>query len=144
MATLQIDKTLTALAGEFLVAGQLCLKGYVASLTFKNYPKVDIFYLNPQNNKHSAIQVKTIRHGDAYYISEDVDDSEHPFVFVQIKEDDSVEFFVALAKDVVKLSAKERNDYMKKHPNVKRGQPRMIGVKNLGGFKDRWDVLTLR
>ena len=74
MAKPQIDKTLTALAGEFLVAGNLCLRGYMASLTLKNYPKVDIFCLNPKNGKQVAIQVKTKRGGKDYYIPEDVDE----------------------------------------------------------------------
>ena len=59
MAKPQMDKTLTALAGKFLVAGQLCLRGIVASLTLKNYPKVDVFCLNPKNNRQVAVQVKT-------------------------------------------------------------------------------------
>jgi hypothetical protein len=50
MAKTHIDNTLTALAGEFLVAGHLCLRGFVASLTLKNYPAVDIFCLNPSNS----------------------------------------------------------------------------------------------
>lgn len=58
MAKSHLDKTLTALAGEYLVAGQLCLRGYVASLTLKNYPGVDIFCLNPSNGRQVAVQVK--------------------------------------------------------------------------------------
>jgi hypothetical protein len=43
------------------VAGQLCLRGYLASLTLKNYPKVDIFVQNPKNGKQTTLQVKTIK-----------------------------------------------------------------------------------
>jgi hypothetical protein len=143
MAKPQIDKTLTGLAGEFLVAGHLCLKGYVASLTLKNYPKVDIFCLNPKNEKTAAIQVKTTRNGNAYYVPESIDDSKNPFVFVLIKPDETVEFFVVPAEDMARLSVNERNEYLQTHPHAKREQPRMLSVKHLDLFANRWDLLGL-
>jgi hypothetical protein len=143
MAKPQIDKTLTALAGEFLVAGHLCLKGYVASLTLKNYPEVDIFCLNPKNKKQTAIQVKTTRNANAYYIPEHIDGSDNSFVFVLIRPNEIVEFFVMPAKEVAKLSANERNEYLRTHPHAKREQPRMLSVKQLDPFRNRWDLLEL-
>lgn len=80
-----LNKTLTALAGEFFVAGQLCLQGYVASLTLKNYPSVDIFCLNPETGKQVAIQVKTKRGGREYFVPENINESDPPFVFVYLK-----------------------------------------------------------
>ena len=82
MAKPQIKKLLAGLAGEYLVAAHLCLQGYVPSLTFKNYPQVDIFYTNPKNGKNGAVQVKTIRGGKKYFVPEHVDGTRHPFVFV--------------------------------------------------------------
>lgn len=143
MAKTHIDKTLTALAGEFLVAGHLCLKGYVASLTLKNYPAVDIFCLNPNNGKQAAIQVKTIRGGKNYYIPESIDTLGTPFVFVRIGSDESVEFFIAPAKEIARLSDKERRDYLRTHPSVSREQPRMISIENLEEYKNQWKFLGL-
>jgi hypothetical protein len=59
----QLEKTLTALAGEFAVESKLSLKGYVASLTLKNFLKVGTFCLNPKNGKQVPIQVKTKKVG---------------------------------------------------------------------------------
>lgn len=42
-----LKKHLIGLTGEYHVAGMMSLKGWVASLTLKNYPFVDIFGLNP-------------------------------------------------------------------------------------------------
>jgi hypothetical protein len=112
MAKSQREKIITGLAGEFLVAGHLSLKGYVASLTLKNYPEVDIFCLNPQNGKQCTIQVKTKRGGRLYYVPEKVDDSETPFVFVYINKDDSYDFFIISVEDVAFLSAKQRQYYI--------------------------------
>jgi hypothetical protein len=138
----QIEKLLTGLAGEFLVAGQLCLKGYVASLTLKNYPGVDIFCLNPKTGKQVAIQVKTKRGGRHYYVPENVDQFKSPFVIVYINSE-IVDFYVVPATQVTRLSAKQRDAYLRGHPNVKQEQPRMLDIKTLGSFKERWDLLGL-
>jgi len=143
MAKPQLDKTLTALAGEFLVAGNLCLRGYVASLTLKNYPKVDIFCLNPKNGKQAAIQVKTKRGGREYYIPEDVGESNQPYVFVYIHRDDKVDFYVVPSEEVTRLSATEREEFLQKHPHVSREQPRMLSIQAIRAYKDRWDLLGL-
>jgi hypothetical protein len=162
MAGRQLSKTLTALAGEFLVAGQLCLRGYVASLTLKNYPGVDIFALNPLTNTQVAIQVKTIRIkgaavvGDTprpyppghYFIPESVDDHhDRPFVFVAISGETDVEYFVMPGALVASISERERQAYFdwakETGRTVAEKQPRMLSLKALQPFRDRWDNLRL-
>ena len=141
MAKPHLDKTITALAGEFLVAGQLCLRGYVASLTLKNYPGVDIFCFDPKTQQQVTVQVKTKRGGDLYYVPEDVDHWVNPFVFVYIASDEDVRYYIVPARDVARMSAKQRTHYLETHPNVKKDQPRMISVKALEPFRNRWDLL---
>ena len=68
-----LNKTLTGLAGEFSVAAKLCLQGFVASLTFKNYPGVDIFCFDPATNRLARVQVKTITGGVDYFLPEHID-----------------------------------------------------------------------
>ena len=58
---------MTGLAGEYLVAGMMNLKGWVASLSLKNYPGVDIFGLNPENGKTVNIQVKSCWNDSFFY-----------------------------------------------------------------------------
>jgi hypothetical protein len=143
MAKPQIKKLLTGLAGEFFVAGELSKKGYVASLTLKNYPGVDIFCYNPENSRQISIQVKTIRGGSRYYISDTVDAYNIPFVFVYIDSTESVKYYVVSSKKVAQLSKEEHDEYLKNHPNVSRKQPRMLSISKLNSFKDRWDELGL-
>jgi hypothetical protein len=159
----QLGKTLTALAGEFLVAGQLCLRGYVASLTLKNYPGVDIFALNPRTNKQVAIQVKATRVSHlgssnpgrpgaypqgAYFVPESVGEHpDRPFVFVAIAPENQVEFFVVPAASVAEISERERQKYLDwaraQGRTVSEIQPRMISREALVSFKDRWELLGL-
>jgi hypothetical protein len=131
------------MAGEYLVAGQLSLKGFVASLTLKNYPKVDIFCLNPKNGRQVAIQVKTIRGGRLYYVPESVDNDDNPFVFVYIHDDEKVDYFILPSADVARLSKFERDEYIRIHPLGKPEQPRMISIHSLQEYRDRWDLLNL-
>jgi len=64
----KIDKHLIGLTGEYFVAGMMSLKGWVASLTLKNYPSVDIFGLDPETDKTINIQVKTTKNAKSYQV----------------------------------------------------------------------------
>ena len=163
MAGRHLSKTLTALAGEFLVAGHICLQGYVASLTLKNYPGVDIFALNPRTNKQVTIQVKTARlrlphprrptpagtyPQGAYFVPESVDEHpDRPFVFVAIMPDHQVEYFIVPGRSVAEISEQERQQYLEwtrsTGRTVSETQPRMISVDALTPFRDRWELLGL-
>lgn len=56
----QVDKLITGMAGEYLVAGQMSLRGWTANLTYKNYPGVDIIGQHHRlgDNTIAKIQVK--------------------------------------------------------------------------------------
>lgn len=143
MAISQQEKTLTSLAGEFLVAGKLCLMGYNASLTLKNFPKVDIFAFNPKNNKTISIQVKAKKGGREYFIPEKIEEMNLPFVFVYVTKDDLIEYYIVPSQDVARISHKVREDYINNNPQVSKKQPRMLAVKDIQEFKDKWNLLGL-
>ena len=119
------------------------MKGYLASLTLKNYPKVDIFCLNPKNNRQVAVQVKTIRGGQSYWIPETIDRDDNPFVFVHIHEGEIVDFYILPSENVARLSREEKDEYLRTHPLVKPEQPRMLSLRAIIEYKDRWDLLEL-
>jgi len=138
----QMDKQLTQMAGEYLVAAHLCLSGYVAFLTWKNYPKVDVFCLNPNNNRQVPIQVKTTRGHNQYHIPEIVDAADPTYVFVRINPD-NIQYYVVPAVTVAELSELERQEYLQAHPNAQAEQPRMLSVNRIENFQNRWDLLNL-
>ncbi len=148
MAIPQRDKILTSLAGEFFVAGKLCQMGYVASLTLKNYPEVDIFVLNPKNEKEIAIQVKTKKQEHdsirpAYFVPEKIEKMKNPFIFVYITKEGLIKYHIISAKKLAEISHKERQEYLDNNPHVNRKQMRMIKLDSLKEFEDRWDLLGL-
>jgi hypothetical protein len=56
----------TGIAGEFFVAGELSKRGWIASLTAKNTPDVDVLASRPTGDVHARIQVKTRSPAYAY------------------------------------------------------------------------------
>jgi len=51
-------------AGEYLVAAELCRRGFVATTFTGNVPEFDILGITEQSEKTITIQVKTIKKGD--------------------------------------------------------------------------------
>lgn len=49
----------TGIAGEFFVAAELSKRGWIATLTAKNTPDVDVLAARPTGDVHARIQVKT-------------------------------------------------------------------------------------
>ena len=56
----------TGIAGEFFVAGELSKRGWIASLTAKNTPDVDVLASRPTGDVHARVQVKTRSPAYAY------------------------------------------------------------------------------
>src|SRR6266536_1914258 len=55
----RLSRTLSGIAGEYFVAGELTRRGYVASLTLRNTRGIDILASNADATKSVGIQVKT-------------------------------------------------------------------------------------
>jgi hypothetical protein len=56
----------TGIAGEFFVAAELSKRGWIATLTAKNTPDVDVLASRPSGNVHARLQVKTRSPAYAY------------------------------------------------------------------------------
>ena len=151
----QINKLMTGLAGEYLVAGMMNLKGWVASLTLKNYPSVDIFGMNPEmDGKTVHIQVKSCW-GNNFFIG--VKRSERPmmdqkirgpFVFVHCESNENgrekASFYILTKKEFIDLVNRTDDAYFDgphRHP-IKDDYPIALSLKkDLLPFKDHWDNL---
>lgn len=150
------------LAGEYIVASIMSLKGWNASLTLKNYPAVDIFGYNPDCDKHIRIQVKTTVGQSSYMtgliLSSKVGEDDvrslikGPYVFVHYntKDEDKIScpiprFFILNKEDMVKIVIRENNDYFNKPRKgvVKDSQPLSLKVDSLVGFENKWDNLWI-
>jgi len=158
-----VEKTLLGLSGEFLVAAKLCLMGYVANLTLKNYPGVDVFVHNPRSGKTVSIQVKTALEGGKYPFIvanasyEDLartleEKIRIPHVLVYIPQDRSlkrVRFFVVPPEDVKRIAINTFEEYWKRARLAGRKlDPKAkhviaLPLEELKSYEDRWDLLGL-
>ena len=147
---MSFDKHLIGLSGEYFVAGIMSMKGWVASLTLKNYPLVDIFGLNPKTGNTINIQVKTTRNQNSYNIGlahnqrKTIKDKiTCPFVFVHIDKSDNVRYFVLTQMNLIELIEKTDDEYYNKPRNkpLKENYPIGIELKNLIPYENNWENL---
>lgn len=148
VAKSQQDKILTALTGEYFVAAELCRRGYVASLTLKNYPKVDIFALDPKTQAATPVQVKAVRRSKGWlaFVPGDAADYAGAFVFVVIGDDARpYEVFILTGAEVSERSRRSRQRYAALPRRGKavreEDQPLMLGESDMENRRDRWDLI---
>ncbi len=98
--------TLTSLAGEHAVVAELCLHNYVASMTLKNFPGVDVFYQNPKTGKKGSLQVKATR--ASWIRVPDESDPNQLFVLVNFGVEPT-EFFILPYSKLLELGKMERH-----------------------------------
>lgn len=119
----------TGIAGEFFVAGELSKRGWIATLTAKNTPDVDVLASRPTGDVHARIQVKT--RTPAYPYAHRVGKKlklvgERDFlVLVHLGEEgDAPRYWVIPTLKAIDLITNEQ-----------------IRTKDIEEFKDRWDLL---
>ncbi|MDM8567310.1 hypothetical protein QUF74_16885 [Candidatus Halobeggiatoa sp. HSG11] len=85
----KIEATQVGVAGEYLAAGELSLRGFVSSITLRNNRGIDIIVSNKDGTKSVSIQVKTNSDGKNKWIltkkSEEFYSDNHFFIFVALK-----------------------------------------------------------
>ena len=145
----QLNKLMTGLAGEYLVAAKMNLRGLVASLSLKNYPGVDIFGMNPQTGQKIEIQVKTcwdpsffvgVKHTERALMSNRV---KGPFVFVHLDDVDNASYYILSKDEFIELVNTSDDAYFnrpRKKP-IKPDYPIALFVYELQPFQDHWDSL---
>ncbi len=85
----KLESTLVGVAGEYLVAGELTLRGYLASITLRNSRGIDIIASNADGSQSVSIQVKTNSDGKKSWIlnkkAEQYYSDNHYYVFVALQ-----------------------------------------------------------
>lgn len=121
----------TGIAGEFLVAGELSKRGWIATLTAKNTPHVDVLAARPSGDVHARIQVKT--RSPAYAYAHRVGkrfamDGERDFVvLVDLGEEaDAPSYWIIPAGEANRLITAEQ-----------------LRTKDVAKFENCWDLLDI-
>jgi len=147
----KLESQLVGVAGEYLVAGELTLRGYLASITLRNSKGIDIITSNSDATKSISIQVKTNSDGGNSWIlnkkSENYCSDSHFYIFVAIKElGTRPSFFIVPSKVVAEFITNDHSQWLQKdkRDGSKRKDTNMrkfYDKKNI--YLEKWDELKL-
>lgn len=147
----KLSNGLTGIAGEYFVAAELSLRGFMASVTLRNNDSIDIHASKlSDKGKMFAIQVKTSQINNRKWIlnkkAELSSSDSHFYIFVSLKgERERPEYFIIPSKTLAKIvkdshkrwlitpgkNGQTHNDSdMRKFEDVK------------GEYLERWDLLN--
>lgn len=148
---IKLDAGLTGIAGEYLVAGELSRRGYVASITLRNTRGIDIVVTNKDASKSVGIQVKASSGNRRGWILNKKGENFYSdtlfYVFVNLKSiDERSDLFIVPSK-IVADSIKHGHAEWLKTPSIK-GTPHQDNLIRLfsdkeGKYLERWDLLNL-
>lgn len=88
-----IDRQISGMAGEFLVAGKLFKRGFQVAVTMGNAKSIDLFVFNPCTNRTFNVQVKTLRSKNCFLINKERISKDDIYVFVILNRNDQNEDF---------------------------------------------------
>ena len=139
-----VSKNTAALAGEFLVAGELSRRGYPVSITMGNAKAIDI-YATAQNEVTIRVDVKASRYKTSWPVGKVEETLYYIFVSLQTEEETSKnvppEYFIISGKKILdkKLLTEWENMSGIKYTALNTKTTR----DDKGGwdYKERWDKL---
>lgn len=157
------DNQLTKQVGEYLVAAEVCRRGFIATTFTGNVPHYDIIASNATGG-HQAIQVKAILGGAWQFdIRTFVDvelvgtrqvmrDATPPIypgllcVLVRLQTYGSDEFFILTWEDLQNIAIAGHRDFLARHGGVRPHKPdsfhTAIKPAMLAAHRDKWEVLV--
>jgi hypothetical protein len=150
MPTTRISGTLSGVAGEYLVAGELSRRGYIASITLRNTKGVDILASNATASRTVGIQVKTNQGNQKFWLLNQKAEGYHAnnlfYVFVNLNNGGAPDYFIVPSKTVANF-AKEYHQKWLKTPGRKGQQHKDNPLREFRDFKkeylDQWELLEL-
>ncbi len=142
---------LAGVAGEYFVAAELSRRGFVASITMRNSPGIDILATDIKAKETVTIQCKpSTSSTKGWILSEKAEDfipKNHFYVFVRLGEkDDHPSYHIVPSKVVAKYVKTRHSAWLKgKKPNG--GQRKDSAMRKFrdeeNKYVGRWDLLGL-
>jgi hypothetical protein len=146
----KLSTTLTGIAGEYLVAGELSRRGYVASLTLRNTKGIDLLVSNADATKSVGIQVKTNQTGKADWILSKKAEAELAtnlfYVFVAMRGLDPPGFYIVPRRDVSQYVRDTHREWLAspgRDGQAHRDTDMRIFKDPTAKYRGRWDLLGL-
>jgi len=146
----RLNSVLSGVSGEYLTAGELSRRGYIASITLRNSKGVDILATDEKAKRSVAIQVKCrYSKGTAWVLNEKAEKYYAPnlfYAFVSLNYGKPADFYIVPSKVVAETIKKHNRKWLK--TRGRKGQ--MHNQTSMRTFRDdeqkflnRWDLLGL-
>lgn len=147
----KLESTLVGVAGEYLVAGELTLRGYIASITLRNSRGIDIIASNSVGSRSVSLQVKTNSHGSKSWIlskkSEEYFSDSHFYVFVALGQINSRSKFHIVPSKIVAESTKTGHANWLKGKKIDGSKRKDSSIRNFHDHEDKyleaWHLIEL-
>jgi len=145
----KIKKDFSGVTGEYLVAAELSKRGFIASMTIKNMPGIDIVVSDETASKVIGIQVKvkqdlsqkkgwTLNAKDENRYS---DNLFYVFVDLAVEKNYETNFYVFPSQEVARRIKKFYNEWLK-DPKHNANDMRTFYLKD-GEQPNNWEVLSI-
>ncbi|MGD0336202.1 MAG: hypothetical protein ABSB18_03795 [Candidatus Omnitrophota bacterium] len=146
----KLNSVLSGVAGEYLVAGELSRRGYLASITLRNTRGVDILATNEKATRTAALQVKTrYSKGTAWVLNEKAEKYHAQnlfYAFVSLNFGKPADFYIVPSLAVAKTIKKHNRKWLKTlgRKGQRHNQTSMRTFRDdEQKFLNRWDLLGL-
>ena len=141
---------LTGVAGEYLVAGELSRRGWIASLTLRNTRGVDILLTSESLDRLVGIQVKTSGGSKPEWIlgkkAESMIEPSVFYAFVLLMNGEPPQYYIVPSKVVAEYTTRSHQEWLASPGRSGRAYG-VSGVRKFvdhdGSFLNRWDLLGL-
>jgi hypothetical protein len=147
----QLEPTLVGVTGEYYVAAELSIRGYLASMTLRNSRGIDIIAANSDASRSVSIQVKTSKKGSPRWVLtkkvEDFHSENHYYVFTRLNEiGQRPDFYIVPSKVVADYCFTTHRQWLL--GTKKDGTPHKDSAVRLfedreDTYRERWDLLGL-
>jgi hypothetical protein len=146
LSTIQVG-----VAGEYLVAGELSRRGFIAAVTLRNTRGIDILVSKPGGTKSATIQVKTSLNPTTSWQLNKTDETpkgpNHYYVFVVLNGRDGHPEYHIVRGDVVIRCKDEHEEWLKgkKRDGTARkdSDRRVFQPRQDENFRDRWNDIDV-
>lgn len=148
--TAKIPSILAGVAGEYLVAGELSRRGWIASVTLRNTRGVDVLASNLDLTRSVGIQVKTNQRSQSVWLlnskAEGLDQDDLYYVFVRLNGLGSPRFHVVPSRVVAEHTRRTHQEWLAipgRDGQPHRDNPNRKFTDEGEKYLDRWDLLGL-
>ena len=145
----KLDSTLVGVAGEYFVAGELTLRGYLASITLRNTRGIDVVVSNQDATHSASVQVKTNSSGQPKWIlskkAESLYSDNHYYVFVALQAvGERPAYYVVPSQVVAEYVSTSHREWLQgtKPDGTARKDSSIRAFRDeRGEYLERWDII---